>query len=326
MAEINAAAPVKESPWRLGGLSAKELGKRVWREQDRDDIFGRAAELAYYFFLAIFPALIFATSVLGILAGPGTQLRNSLLQYLAQAMPGSAFQLIQQTLTEITKASGGGKLTFGLLATLWTASSGMVAIMSTLNAVYNIPEGRPIWKSRSIALGLTVAAGALVLVAIAIIIYGGALAELIASHIGLGSAGTVAWKVAQWPVALFFLSLVFALIYYYAPDLKEQNWAWITPGAIIGMVLWLVASFALRIYLHFFNSYSATYGSLGAAIILMLWFYVTGAAILIGGEINSEIENAAAKRGEPTAKEKGEKAPDEKAGGPLPAGVKRPAA
>jgi membrane protein len=130
----------------------------------------------------------------------------------------------------------------------------------------------------------------------------------------LGDTFPLAWKIIQWPVVLACIILAFALIYYFAPDFHEQAWKWLTPGAGIGVVLWLLVSIAFRVYLHFFNSYSATYGSLGAVIILMLWLYFTGAAVLIGGEVNSEIENAAAQEGEPEAKQKGEKAPDQKPG------------
>jgi len=128
----------------------------------------------------------------------------------------------------------------------------------------------------------------------------------------LGEAFALAWKVIQWPIVLAFVLLAFALIYYFAPDARDQDWKWITPGAVVGVALWLLVSFAFKTYLEFFNSYSATYGSLGAVIILMLWFYFTGAAILVGGEINSEIENEMAKQGAPGAKEKGEKSPGQK--------------
>ena len=120
------------------------------------------------------------------------------------------------------------------------------------------------------------------------------------------------WKILQWPIALAFVLLAFALIYYFAPDVRDQKWVWVTPGAVLGVALWLLVSFTFRLYLHFFDSYSKTYGALGAVIVLMLWLYLTGAAILIGGEVNSEIEHAAAKAGAPDAKEEGEKAPNSK--------------
>ncbi|HWR13902.1 MAG TPA: YihY/virulence factor BrkB family protein [Terriglobales bacterium] len=301
------------SPWELGGLTVPQLGRRVWAEiNGDDDVFGRAAELAYFFFLALFPALIFATAVLGLMAGPGSELRQSLLDYLARAMPPSASELVRQTLDQTTQASGGGKLSFGILAALWSASAGMAAIMDTLNIAYEVEESRPWWKKRSVAIALTIGVTALTLISLAVILFGGNIADFVSQHVGLGGALTVTWKVVQWPLALVCLSVVFAMVYYFAPNVEQRTWHWVTPGAVIGMVLWLAASFVFRVYLHFFNSYSATYGALGAVIILLLWFYITGLAILIGGEINSVIEDAAAKRGAAEAKEKGEKTPGEK--------------
>ena len=159
------------------------------------------------------------------------------------------------------------------------------------------------------AIGLTLALTFLILSALMLVLFGGKVADLLAINFGFGDLFTVSWKVVQWPIVLAFMLLAFALIYYLAPDLLDQKWIWITPGSVTGVALWLLVSFGFKLYLHFFNSYCNTYGTLGAVIILMLWFYLTGAAILIGGEVNSEIENAAAESGDPQAKEKGEKAP-----------------
>jgi len=304
------------SLWRLGGLSWGALAKRVWNEVQEDNVFGRAAELSYYFLLALFPFLIFLTSIIGLVLGSGTGTRHMLFNYLARIMPPSAFQLIDNTMYEVSSASSGGKLSFGLLAALWAASNGLTAITDSLNTAYDLTESRSWWKRRLVSIGLTTALSVLIIGALTLVVGGGRIAEWLAGVYGLGPVFPVAWKIIQWPVVLAFMTLAFALIYYFAPDIREQKWKWLTPGALIGVALWLLVSIAFRVYLHFFNSYSATYGSLGAVIILMLWFYFTGAAVLIGGETNSEIENAAAKQGEPEAKEKGEKAPDEKEGHP----------
>jgi membrane protein len=296
--------------WGLGGLSWKQLGKRVWNQINEDDVWGRAAQLSYYFLLALFPLLIFLTSMLGIFAA-GTELRHNLLDYLARVMPPSASTLVSQTIDNVINSSGGGKLSFGILATLWAASNGMGAISESLNAAYNVKETRPWWKVRLVTIGLTIALALLIMSALTLTLYGGQIAELIASHKGLSEAFTITWKIVQWPIVLAFVLLSFSLIYYFAPDLTDQDWKWVTPGAGLGVALWLLVSFGFRAYLNFFDSYSATYGSLGAVIILMLWFYLTGAAILIGGEINSEVENAMAEEGAPDAKERGEKSPDE---------------
>lgn len=303
------------SLWRLGNLGWRELAKRVWKEIQEDEVFGRAAELSYYFLLALFPFLIFLTSIIGIVLGSGTGTRQTLFDYLARVMPPSAYQLITTTMTEVSAASSGGKISFGILAALWAASNGMGAITTSLNTAYDVEETRPWWKQRLTAMGLTIALSVFIISALLLVVAGSSIADWLAHTFGLGSTFPLAWKILQWPVVLGCLIFAFALIYYFAPDLHEQKWTWLTPGSAIGVALWLLVSIAFRVYLNFFDSYSATYGSLGAVIILMLWLYFTGLAVLIGGEINSEIENAAAEQGEPEAKEKGEKAPQEREGG-----------
>ena len=302
------------SLWKLGGLSWSELGKRVWSEVQEDNVFGRAAELSYYFLLALFPFLIFLTSTIGLVLGSGTGTRHALFNYLGRIMPPSAFQLLDNTMREVFASSGGGKLSFGILAALWAASNGMTAITGTLNTAYDLKESRPWWKQRLIAMSLTIALSILIILALVLVVAGGHIADWLTSVFGFGPVFPIAWKIIQWPVVLGCMTLAFALIYYFAPDFREQSWQWLTPGAAIGVALWLLVSIAFRLYLNFFDSYSATYGSLGAVIILMLWLYFTGTAVLIGGEVNSEIENAAARKGEPDAKEKGEKAPQAKEG------------
>jgi membrane protein len=297
----------KPSVWELGGLSWKELGKRVWQQIEEDDVWGRAAQLSYYFLLALFPLLIFLTSLLGYVAGENSDLKEGLLNYLSQVVPGSAASLINTTVHQVTEGSGGGKLSFGILATLWAASNGMGAIVSSLNVAYEVEETRPWWKARLVAITLTIGLALLVITPLVLILKGGAIASLIAAQFGLGTLFTTAWSILQWPIILAFVLLSFAFIYYFAPDIKESSWHWVTPGSAVGVALWLVASFAFKLYLTYFDSYNATYGSLGAVIILMLWFYMTGVAILVGGEVNSEIENAAAEKGNPQAKEAGEK-------------------
>jgi len=283
------------------------LTKRVWADLGKDDIFGRAAQLSYYFLLALFPLLLFLTSVIGLIIGSETGLRQSLFNYLGKVLPSSASELVSNTIFEVSSDSSGGKISFGILAALWAASNGMGAISESLNVAYHVKETRAWWKQRLIAVGLTVALAVLIITALVIVLYGGRIADSLATTYGLGGSFKLAWKILQWPVVLAFLFVGFALIYYWAPDLRDQDWRWVTPGSIVAVILWLLVSFAFRLYLHYFNSYSKTYGSLGAVIILMLWFYLTGAAILIGGEVNSDIEAAAARAGIPEAKEEGER-------------------
>ena len=286
-------------------ISWLEVFKRTWKEAEEDDVLGRSAQLSYYFFLALFPLLICVIAMLGVFSGHAEDIRQSVLNFLAAILPGSASTLIEKTLSEVSQSHAGFKLSIGLIFSLWSASAGMSAIMDTLNAAYEVRESRSLIRRNAIALGLTTTTGILLMVAVAIVIAGGATAKRFSG--GIISASI---KILQWPVAVALVLFGFALVYFFAPDVKDQKWHWITPGAIAGVILWLAATFALKIYLHFFDSYSATYGSLGAVIVLLLWFYLTGASLLMGAELNSVIEDAAAQEGEPDAKRKGEKEPD----------------
>jgi membrane protein len=299
------AVKERTSPWKLGGLTPLQLVKRVYHEIDEDEVLTRSAALAYYFVSALFPMIFFLMAMLGLFA-QSHDLQSSLLNYTARFMPGDAYTLLQKTLKEIANNSTGLKLAFGLLLALWSGSGGVVSIMDALNRCYHVKDSRPWWKQRLIAIALTVAISALTIAALAMVLYGGNIVDFVGTRVGLSGVAVIAWHIVQWPIALFFVILSFALLYYWGPD-AEQEWQWITPGSVVGVLVWIGASLLFRVYLHFFNSYSKTYGSLGAVIVLLLWLYISGLAMLVGGEINSEIENAAAKRGHPEAKEPGEK-------------------
>jgi membrane protein len=270
------------------------VARRVWKEIDEDDVFGQAAKLSYYFLLAVFPMLIFLTALLGLWAKTGSQMFDNLLEYARGMLPYAAFQLVSTTLREVRVGAGGGKLSLGILATLWAASSGMGATMEGLNRAYKTSGGRPWWKSRMMALALTLAFSAFIIAALTLVLYGGRLGEFLAGYFGFQNAFLTTWKLAQWPLALAFVLLALSLLYHYAPDRRPRAWRRAIPGSIVGAALWLSVSLLFRIYLQFFNNYTATYGSLGAVVILLLWFYLTGAAILIGGEVNSAIEKTEA--------------------------------
>lgn len=299
----------KPSIWELGGLTWGQLLKRVWTDMDteHDDTLGRAAELAYYFFLAVFPALLFLFAILGTFVGSNSAISNTLFQYISAALPPDAAKLLHNEVKQATQAAGGWKLLVGIVGALWSASSGTSSLMTVLNFAYNVKERRPWWKSRLIyATLLTIALATLVLIALAIFLFGDYAASWAGSQ-GLGYLAVIAWRIVQWPLAIFFVSLAFAILYYWGPDIHDQKWYWITPGSLIGVGLWISGTILFRVYLHFFNSYSATYGSVGAVAILMLWFYLTSLTLLIGAEMNAEIENSAAEHGRADAKLKGEK-------------------
>ena len=300
--------------WRIRGWRWKTFGKHLWTKVNADDVLNRAAILSFYFLLALFPLLLFLTALLGYFADAGTELRHNLLTYLRAIVPVSASDLINTTVDEISQKSSGGKVSFGLLTSLWFASSGMGAIIEGLNVAYDVKETRAWWRRTLLAILLTIALAVLIITALALMFYGSRIAEGIANHYGFGAAFAAVWTILRWLFVLVFVFLAFQLIYYFAPDLHEQQLRWLTPGAAVGVILWLLVSFLFGSYLNFYNNYSVVYGSLGAVIILLLWFYLTGVTILIGGEVNALIEQAAARAGDPEAKGAGEKSPDENAG------------
>lgn len=298
------------SPWEFGGLTWRQLARRTWAKVIGDDIIARAAQLSYFFIFSLFPLLYFLSSLLGYFARPGSDLRRDLLRYLGAVIPGRASELVRDTLDEVVTNSSGGKLSLGLLLTLWTASFGVGAVISTLNEAYGVKESRPWWRVQVVAAGITITLLLLVASALLLILYGGEIGQSLAARAGAGEVFTTAWAVLQWPLVLACVLLAFALVYYLAPDVRDMRWQWITPGSALGVASWLLVSFAFRAYLSYFDTYSVTYGSLGAVMILLLWLYLTGVALLVGGEMNAVIEDAAARRGAADAKEHGERSPD----------------
>ena len=286
----------------LHRLFSKKFWINVWARTQKDEIWGRAAQLSYFFLLALFPLLIFLITLFGYFNGAGSHLQKRMIAYLGDVMPPVALQLVVATLDEVTKGRGTGKLSFGILLALWAASSGVNALAEALNSAYDVQETRPWWKVRLISLGLTIFLSLLIISALLLVLYGGQLGEALATTIGAGQVFSIIWQSLQIPIALVFVLIALVMIYRFVPNagakrhgkgLRDSDYRrrWFSPGVIIAVLLWLLVSLGFRWYLDFFNSYSATYGSLGALIILMLWFYLTGAAILLGGEINCEFES-----------------------------------
>lgn len=287
------------SLWNLDGVSLRELGRRIWSSTWNNDLFGSAAEMGYWFLFALFPTLVSASSMLGLVARHGPQSYDRLLHFASFVLPPTAYGFIYQTFNEITAASNGRKLTFGLLVALWAASVGFSAIQDAMNAAYRIKESRPYWKARGAALLIGTLLSILLTALLAVLLATDFCARLIWVHIwhhDLAKPMVIAVRLMGWLAATALLSFIFAIIYYWAPDLKQRRWRWLTPGVAVAICGWLLASAGLRVYLHFFNNYTATYGSLGAVIVLMTWFYLSGLMLLLGGEVNSEIEAAAMER------------------------------
>jgi membrane protein len=291
-------SPLK-SLWNLQEVPAKEVLRRTWTSIFEDRVFGHAAELGFYFLFALFPTLFCASSILGLAARSADKIYVRLLDYLALVIPTSALGTVLSTFNETAAAASSGKVTFGLIAAVWSASVGISAIQDTLNVVYKIQDSRSYFIARIHAIGLTVLLTIIVSLDLATLLGGDYFARLasrrIPDHIfEIIVAGSI--RLVGWIMANALLALCFAVIYYWAPDCKTRRWHWMTPGGTVGIVGLLLASLGLRVYLHFFNSFTMTYGSLGAVITLLTWFYIAGLMILLGAEINSHIEAAAAER------------------------------
>jgi membrane protein len=278
------------SAWKFGGLTKAQLAKRVWHEVMADDVLGRAAQLAFFYLFAILPMGIFLSAVIGVVAGTHSQMAYGLTSEILQVVPLSAGELVRESIQQSLAKSGNGKVVFGIIVALLSASSGMAAMMDTLNTVFDVRESRSLVKQRGIALALTIGLGILICIAMFLITLGSEVAGAIASGVLLP-----VWNVLQYPVAILFLLLSFSVVYRYAPDMEDGRWRPFTPGAVTGLCLGAAASFGLRVYLQHFSGYSA-YGSIGAVMVLMLWFYVTGMAFLIGGEVDAIIDRAATGR------------------------------
>src|ERR1035437_5476643 len=294
--EIVSHSPL-ESLWNLQGVPVRVVASRTWKAVNADRLFGHAAELGFYFLFALFPTLFCASSILGLSARSAPQVFDKLLDYLALVIPTAALGTVLNTFNETTAAATSGKVTFGLVATIWSASVGISAIQDTLNIVYKIDDSRSYFNARLHAIGLTVVLTIIISLGLACLLGGdfiAALARLDLHDRILAMAASGIARVIGWTMAAALLDLSFAVIYYWAPDSKKRRWHWLTPGGALGIVGWLLASLGLRVYLHYFNTYSLTYGSLGAVIILLTRFYITGLMLLLGAEINSEIEGASA--------------------------------
>ncbi len=264
---------------------------------------GMAGQLAYFFVLALFPALIFFVSLVAYLPGDMPQ---QLVTSLRPLLPAQAMSIVEEQIAKLTTGDPAGILTFGLVVAIWSSSAGLLAIMSTLNRAYDITEARPWWKVRLLAIVLTLALTTVVILGLALLIAGPMIASTVGGWLGFGPTFAAVWNIARWPVVFLLVSLGMALIYYCAPD-ADQEWIWITPGSILATVLWTLASLGLQTYLRLAGSFNETYGTLGGAMVILLWLYVTGISILVGGEMNAEIEHAS-----PEGKAPGEKKPGER--------------
>jgi membrane protein len=276
--------------WGLGGLSRWQLLKRVWLRIWADQLPGRCAELAYYFLFSVFPLLVFVSVMLVRVAGPTSRLRAILFHWLERLAPSPEVPaLLTTTLAQVTRG-GNARLSVPLLVSIWVASTGMLAVARTLNEACGNKETRPWWQRRLVAIVLTLGFVVLIVCALAFMFYGHQIGEELADEMGYGPVFGALWRLIRWSLILLFLLLSFEVVYNFAPSTPAgTRRTWGTPGAVVGVSLFLVVSFGFRFYLLTVHSYATTYGSLGAVIVLLLWFYLTAFAILAGGEVNSEI-------------------------------------
>jgi membrane protein len=266
-----------------------ELARRTIRESIADDCLGMAAQLAFYFFLALFPALIFFVTLLSYVPFQGPI--DSQLQRLGIIAPPEVVSIVQRQLDAIVAGQSGGLLTFAMAGALWSSSTAMSAIIKTLNRAFDVEEFRPFWKTRLVAIGLTIALAVFVILAFAIVLGGQHLGSWLLSSIGLGGTGTMLWRFMQWPLALALVIVAIELVYRFAPN-ADSRFVWLTPGSLLATTMWLVTSLGFKYYVNNWSSYVAVYGAIGSVIVLMLWFYLSGLALLVGAQLNSEIDHA----------------------------------
>ena len=265
----------------------KTFFRELYKKFFETDVMSAAAQVAFYFSFAFFPLLLFLVTLFGMILESTEELRGELYGYLAQIMPPSAYELVRTTMDEIIENSSGGKLTLGLLVTLWSASAGVDSVRTALNRVYELKEARPWWKTKLQSLVLTFLFILLLGVALAGVTAGWTLVRFMLGSVGLEVSSPWVLTTIQWGALVIVMLFATAVVYSWIPCFDEFRWVWISPGAVTAIVVWIIFGGIFRLYLQYFNSYNKAYGSLGAVIILMLWMYITGLALLLGGAINS---------------------------------------
>jgi membrane protein len=281
------------TPTDLGGRGWWAALKRTVREFREDNLTDWAAALTYYSVLAIFPALIVLVSILGLVGHSATQ---PLLDELGTVAPGPAKEIFTNAIKNLQGDQGAAGVLFvvGLLAALWSASGYVAAFMRASNSIYDMPEGRPVWKTLPVRVGLTIVLLVLLAISTIAVVLTGSLAEKVGDLIGLGSTAVTVWNIAKWPVLLLVVSFMFALLYWAAPNVKQPGFRWLSPGGILAVVGWLIASGAFALYVGNFGSYNKTYGALGGVVVFLVWLWISNIMILLGAEFNAELERGRA--------------------------------
>jgi membrane protein len=290
-------------PWPKR-LSWKDFFKEIYREYEHDSVADSAAVLSYYFVYSLFPFLFFLTTLAVYIPHVQDSLQTALGRMHA-LLPPQALHIIDKNLHALVERPRPHLLTIGLLVTLYSASRGVDAVRKALNLAYDVKESRPFWKTELVAFGMTIGGALLVLIGIAALMAGGDLGHWLAEKLHIARAYVVVWSWLRWPVTAFIIMLSAAFAYYFLPDV-EQEFRFITPGSVLGTVVWLLATWGFAQYASHFGSYNVTFGSIGGVIVLMTWFYISGFIFLVGGEINAILESKTAE-----GKASGARAPGE---------------
>ncbi|MER7460766.1 YihY/virulence factor BrkB family protein [Micromonospora sp. NPDC126480] len=283
-----------DGPTDLPGTGWKAALKRTVREFSDDGLTDWAAALTYYGVLSIFPGLLVLISLLGLLGDRATE---GVRDTVNQAVPEENIQQIINGAIDQAQANGGLAsiaAIVGLLAAFWSASGYIAGFMRASNTIYDVPEGRPIWKTLPIRVGVTAVIGVLLLFSAVIVVFTGGLAEAVGNAVGLGSTAVTVWDIAKWPVLLVLVSLMFAILYWASPNARHGGFRWVSPGGVLAVVIWLVISGLFALYVSNFGSYNKTYGALAGVIIFLVWLWLSNIAILLGAELDAELERSRA--------------------------------
>jgi membrane protein len=282
-----------DNPARLGGRGVVGALRRTAKQFSADSLTDWAAALTYYGVLSIFPGILVIVSVLGLIGGNGQKTVQDAAHQLAPN--GQLRQLVDTVLDQVKQpGSAGIAAIIGIVLAFWSASGYVAAFMRASNAVYDVPEGRPIWKTLPIRVGVTAVIGVMLILSAFIVVFTGSVAQVVGQKLGFGGVAVNVWGVAKWPVLIILVSLMFAILYWASPNAKTGGFRWISPGGIFAVVLWLVASGAFAIYLANFANYSKTYGTLGGVIAFLVWLWISNIAILLGAELDAELERGRA--------------------------------
>jgi membrane protein len=279
-------------PLKLSWREWLAVGKRAGKEFMADDCMGLAQQVAYSSLLAFLPTVILLIGLLGLL---GSGAFESLEQFIGSVAPNGVTEMIQLAKEDAAQNKSGSAIAFvaGAFGAIWAASGAMGSVVKAVNRAYERIETRPFWKVRLIAIVLVIATGLATSGMFLLIVFGGSLGEAIVKRTGLGGAFELVWNIARWPIAFVAVLLFFALVYYLAPNLSQRDWRWVTPGSLVGSLLWLALSGLFALYTSFAGSYAKTYGSVAGAIVLLLWLNYSAWAILFGAELNSELDHEA---------------------------------